>query len=323
MRTLVTGAAGFIGSHLCRRLVADGHEVVGLDDLSDGKLENLTDLPEVRFVEADLREQDAVRQAADGCSVIFHQGAMRSVPRSIAQPAETTDVNVRGTLNVLLAARDMPANVVFASSSSVYGDQETFPLCEDMTSLLRSPYAASKLAGEAYCRSWWLSFGVPTVSLRYFNVYGPGQDPENEYAALVPRFVMACMNGTAPEVHGDGEQSRDFTYIDDVIEANLLAGLAPEQARGRVMNVGGGREPTSVNRILEIVARLIGVKPEPVHTPSREGDVRKTEADVSLARRAIGYEPKIDIEEGLRRTVEWFRSVEAGRASASTTRRPQ
>jgi UDP-N-acetylglucosamine 4-epimerase len=154
----------------------------------------------------------------------------------------------------------------------------------------------------------------------YFNVYGPGQDPENEYAALVPRFVMACMNGTAPEAHGDGEQSRDFTYIDDVIEANLLAGLAPEQARGRVMNVGGGREPTSVNQILEIVARLIGVEPEPVHTPSREGDVRKTEADVSLARRAIGYEPKIDIEEGLRRTVEWFRSVEVGRASAPTTR---
>jgi len=177
--------------------------------------------------------------------------------------------------------RNVPANVVFASSSSVYGDQETFPLREDMASLLRSPYAASKLAGEAYCRSWWLSFGVPTVSLRYFNVYGPGQDPENEYAAVVPRFVMACMNGTAPEVHGDGEQSRDFTYIDDVIEANLLAGLAPEQARGRVMNVGGGREPTSVNRILEIVAGLIGVEPEPVHTPSREGDVRKTEADVS------------------------------------------
>jgi nucleoside-diphosphate-sugar epimerase len=323
MRTLVTGAAGFIGSHLCRRLVADGHEVVGLDDLSDGKLENLRDLPEVRFVEADLREQDAVRQAADGCSVIFHQGAKRSVPRSIAQPAETTDVNVRGTLNVLLAARDMPANVVFASSSSVYGDQETFPLREDMTSLLRSPYAASKLAGEAYCRSWWLSFGVPAVSLRYFNVYGPGQDPENEYAALVPRFVMACMNGTAPEIHGDGEQSRDFTYIDDVIEANLLAGLAPEQARGRVMNVGGGREPTSVNRILEIVAELIGAKPEPVHTPPREGDVRKTEADVSLARRAIGYEPKIDIEEGLRRTVEWFRSVEDGRAATPATRRPQ
>ena len=310
MRMLVTGAAGFIGSHLCRRLVADGHEVVGLDDLSDGKLENLADVPNVRFVEADLRDEEAVRAAADGSAVVFHQGAMRSVPRSIAQPEATTDVNVRGTLNVLLAARDARANVVFASSSSVYGDQQTFPLREDMAPLLRSPYAASKLAGEAFCRSWWLSFGVPAVSLRYFNVYGPGQDPANEYAAVVPRFVMACLTGTAPEVHGDGEQSRDFTYIDDVVEANVLAGRAPEAARGRVLNVGGGREPTSVNRILEIAAGLTGASPDPVHTPAREGDVRRTEADVSLARRLIGYDPKVDIEEGLRRTVEWFRTME-------------
>ena len=307
---LVTGAAGFIGSHLCRRLVGDGYEVVGLDDLSDGNMDNLADVPDVRFVEADLRDEAAVRVAADGCDVIFHQGAMRSVPRSIAQPERTTDVNVRGTLNVLLAARDARAGVVFASSSSVYGDQESFPLREDMSTLLRSPYAASKLAGEAYCRSWWLSFGVPTVSLRYFNVYGPRQDPANEYAAVVPRFVMACLNGTAPEVHGDGEQSRDFTFIDDVVEANLLAGRAPEEARGRVLNVGGGREPTSVNRILEIIAGLTGATPEPEHTPPREGDVLRTEADVSLARRLIGYEPRVDIDEGLRRTVEWFRPTE-------------
>ena len=312
MRTLVTGAAGFIGSHLCRRLVAEGHEVMALDDLSDGKLENLADVPSVRFVQADLRDEAAVRAAAEGASAIFHQGAMRSVPRSIAQPEKTTDVNVRGTLNVLLAAREAAATVVFASSSSVYGDQESFPLREDMASLLRSPYAASKLAGEAYCRSWWLSFGVPTISLRYFNVYGPGQDPANEYAAVVPRFVMACLTGTAPEVHGDGEQSRDFTYIDDVVEANLLAAVAPDGARGRVMNVGGGGEPTSVNRILEVVAGLTDAIPEPTHTPSREGDVRRTEADVSLARRLIGYDPKVDIAEGLRRTVEWFRSDGAG-----------
>ena len=309
-RMLVTGAAGFIGSHLCRRLVGDGYEVVGLDDLSDGNIDNLADVPDVRFVEADLRDEAAVRAAAEGCDVIFHQGAMRSVPRSIAQPERTTDVNVRGTLNVLLAARDASAGVVFASSSSVYGDQESFPLREDMSTLLRSPYAASKLAGEAYCRSWWLSFGVPTVSLRYFNVYGPRQDPANEYAAVVPRFVMACLNGTAPEVHGDGEQSRDFTFIDDVVEANLLAGRAPEEARGRVLNVGGGREPTSVNRILEIIAGLTGATPEPEHTPPREGDVLRTEADVSLARRLIGYEPRVAIDEGLRRTVEWFRPME-------------
>lgn len=307
MRMLVTGAAGFIGSHLCRRLVADGHEVVGLDDLSDGSLENLADVPEVRLVEADLRDDEAVRAAADGCLVVFHQGAMRSVPRSIAQPERTTDVNVRGTLNVLLAARASSATVVFASSSSVYGDQETFPLREEMAPMPRSPYAASKLAGEAYCRSWWLSFAVPTVSLRYFNVYGPGQDPASEYAAVIPRFTLACLTGSPAEVHGDGEQSRDFSYIDDVVEANLLASRAPHDARGRVLNIGGGRQPTSVNRLLEIVAELTGATPQPVHTRPREGDVRKTEADVALARRLIGYEPKVDIEEGLRRTVEWFR----------------
>jgi nucleoside-diphosphate-sugar epimerase len=307
MRALVTGAAGFIGSHLSRRLIREGHEVVGFDDLSDGSLDNLSDVREVRFVEADLRDEDAVRKAAQGCSVIFHQGAMRSVPRSIAQPERTTDVNVRGTLNVLLAAREEAAGVVFASSSSVYGDQDSFPLREDMAPRLRSPYAASKLAGEAYCRSWWQSFAVPTVALRYFNVYGPGQDPANEYAAVVPRFVMACLDGAQPEVHGDGEQSRDFTYIDDVIDANLLAATAPDEARGSVVNIGGGQEPTSINRVLEIIAGLTDAHPDAVHTPAREGDVRRTEADVSLARRLIGYVPRVDIEEGLRRTVDWFR----------------
>jgi len=320
MRMLVTGAAGFIGSHLCRRLVADGHDVVALDDLSDGSLENLAGVPEVRFVRADLRNEGAVGAAAEGCAVVFHQGAMRSVPRSIELPEKTTDVNVRGTLNVLLAARGASAAVVFASSSSVYGDQETFPLRESMVPLPRSPYAASKLAGEAYCRAWWLSFGVPTVSLRYFNVYGPGQDPANEYAAVVPRFTMACLTGTRPEIHGDGEQSRDLTYIDDVVEANLLAAVAPQEVRGRVLNVGGGREPTSMNRVLEILAGLTGATPEPVHTPPRKGDVRRTEAEVSLARRLIGYEPKVDIEEGLRRTVGWFRSVGPGDASSPAAR---
>jgi nucleoside-diphosphate-sugar epimerase len=310
LRALVTGAAGFIGSHLSRRLVADGNEVVGLDDLSDGKLENLEDVPGVRLVEADLRDEVAVRGAVDGCSVVFHQGAMRSVPRSIEQPEKTTDVNVRGTLNVLLAARDVGATVVFASSSSVYGGQDSFPLGEDMAPRPRSPYAASKLAGEAYCRAWWLSFGVPTVSLRYFNVYGPGQDPANEYAAVVPRFVMACLSGTSPEVHGDGEQSRDFTYIDDVVEGNVLAARAPEAARGQVLNIGGGQQPTSVNAILRIAAELTDAAPEPVHTAPREGDVRRTQADISLAGRLIGYRPRVDIQEGLRRTVEWFRSIE-------------
>lgn len=309
MRVLVTGAAGFIGSHLCRRLVADGHEVVGFDDLSDGTVANLADVPEVRFVQADLRDEGAVRDAAAGCGAILHQGAMRSVPRSIEQPERTTDVNVRGTLNVLLAAREHGARVVFASSSSVYGDQDRFPLREDMEPRPRSPYAASKLAGEAYCRAWWLSFGVPTVSLRYFNVYGPGQDPSSEYAVVIPRFTMACLTGVAPEIHGDGEQARDFSYIDDVVEANLLAIRASQDAWGRVLNIGGGRAPTSVNRILEMIAGLTGTAPAPVHTAPRDGDVRRTEADVSLARELIGYRPKIDIGEGLRRTVAWFREA--------------
>ena len=312
-RVLVTGAAGFIGSHLCRRLVADGAEVVGLDDLSDGTLDNLRETPEVRFVEADLRDEAAVADAARGCGAIYHQGAKRSVPRSMEQPGLTTDVNVRGTLNVLLAARDAGAVVVAASSSSVYGDQTEFPLRESMTLAPRSPYAASKLALEVYCAGMYRSYGVPTVALRYFNVYGPGQDPESEYAAVVPRFAMACLTGARPEVHGDGEQSRDFSYIDDVVEANLRSAKAPPEAHGMAFNIGGGGEPTSVNRLLALIADRVGVTPDPVHTESRAGDVRMTQADVSLAGRMLGYVPQVSIEDGVARTTDWFK---AGAGSA-------
>jgi nucleoside-diphosphate-sugar epimerase len=307
MRVLVTGAAGFIGSHLCRRLLVDGHDVVGFDDLSDGTTANLRDVREVRFVEADLRDQAAVQGAAIGCDVILHHGAMKSVPRSVRLPEATTDVNVRGTLNVLLAARDESAAVVFASSSSVYGDQEVFPLREDMEPRPRSPYAATKLAGEALCRSWWHSYSVPTVSFRYFNVYGPGQDPESEYAAVIPRFTVACLTGRSPVIHGDGEQARDFTYIDDVVEANLLVARFPERAAGRVLNVAGGRKPTSINRLLAMIAAEIGVDPEPIHEPPREGDIHVSEGEISLARELIGYEPDVGIEDGIRGTAAWFR----------------
>lgn len=307
-RALVTGAAGFIGSHLAHRLVADGVEVVGFDDLSDGSLDNLRDSPEVRFVEADLCDEAAVAQAARGCTAIYHQGAKRSVPRSMEQPGLTTDVNVRGTLNVLLAARDAAAVVVAASSSSVYGDQSEFPLRESMTLAPRSPYAVSKLALEVYCAGIGLSYGVPTVALRYFNVYGPGQDPESEYAAVVPRFAVACLSGARPEVHGDGEQSRDFTYIDDVVEANLRSAKAPSEAHGKAFNIGGGGEPTSVNQLLSLVARAAGADPDPVYTGTRAGDVRMTQADVSLAERLLGFVPKVPIDEGVSRTVEWFRA---------------
>ena len=317
-RALVTGAAGFIGSHLCRRLVSDGLDVVGLDDLSDGSLENLRDVPQVRFVEADLRDEAAVAGAAAGCGAIFHQGAKRSVPRSMEQPGITTDVNVRGTLNVVLAARDAGAVVVAASSSSVYGDQSEFPLRESMTPAPRSPYAASKLAVEVYCAALFRSYGVPAIALRYFNVYGPGQDPESEYAAVVPRFAVACLTGARPQVHGDGEQSRDFSYIDDVIEANLLAARSGGEAHGLAFNIGGGGRPTSINRLLSMIAERSGVLADPVHTPTRAGDVRTTQADVSLAGRLLGYEPAVAIEEGVARTVDWFRASRPATADAPT-----
>jgi UDP-glucose 4-epimerase len=306
-RVLVTGAAGFIGSHLCRGLVAEGCDVVALDDLSDGRLEYLRDAPEVRFMHADIRDVDAVAEAARGCRVIYHQAAKRSVLRSLEQPALTTEVNVGGTLNVLLAARDVGAIVVAASSSSVYGDQETFPLHEDLEPRPRSPYAVSKLAGEEYGAALHLAYGIASVWLRYFNVYGPGQDPASEYAAVIPRFVMACLGGARPVIHGDGEQSRDFTYIDDVVEANIRARCAPMRASGRAFNISGGGASTSVNRLLGLIAAMCGVTPRPVFEPPRPGDVRMTQADVSLAGELFGYEPSIDIEEGLKRTIASFK----------------
>jgi UDP-glucose 4-epimerase len=308
LRCLVTGAAGFIGSHLCIRLVAEGHQVIGFDNLSEGSTSNLKDAPEVDLIEGDLRSENDVHMAARGCEVLFHQGAMRSVPRSMEIPGTTTDVNVRGTLNILLAARDEAASVVFASSSSVYGDQKVFPLREDLRPGPLSPYASSKFAAEIYCETWWRAFGVPTVSLRYFNVYGPRQDPTNEYATVVPRFVLACLQGDRPIIYGDGNQARDFTFIDDTVEANLLAARAGEDAFGRAFNIGGGERPTSVNELLEKIARLTSSTPTPVYKPPRPGDVLLTEADVSRANAGIGYKPQVSIDAGLTRTVEWFRA---------------
>jgi UDP-glucose 4-epimerase len=306
VRILVTGAAGFIGSHLCRRLVADGYDVVGLDDLSSGSLDNLADVPEIRFSEADLLDEAAVHTAAAGCDAILHHAARKSVARSIDEPGAFVDVNVRGTLNVLLAARDERATVVFASSSSAYGDQDAFPLVETLEPRPRSPYAATKIAGEALMRAWWHSYGVPTVSLRYFNAYGPGQDPASEYAAVVPRFVTTCLRDEPPVIYGDGRQARDFTYIDDVVEANILALRNAEVLGGNVLNAGGGREPTTVNELLTLVRKHSGASAGAIHAPPRPGDIRRSHADITRARTLIGYDPKVDIDAGVGRTVEWF-----------------
>ncbi len=306
MRILVTGAAGFIGSHLCRGLASAGHEVVTLDDLSAG---DRTVVRELDLNVADVRDPEAVLRSARGCDAILHHAALKSVARSVADPRSFDDVNVRGTMNVLEAARHVGARVVFASSSSVYGDQERFPLSEDMDLRPRSPYAATKLAGEAYCRAWWNSFGVPTLSFRYFNVYGPGQDPTSEYAAVIPRFIAACLDGTSPVVYGDGRQSRDFTYIGDVVEANVRALSASEAAFGRAYNVAGGARPTAVIELLERIGELTGSRRDPVFEPPREGDIRRSEADVSAAREALGFEPRVRIDDGLERTVEWFKGA--------------
>ena len=307
MRFLITGAAGFIGSHLCRGIVAEGHDVLGVDDLSEGSLENLAAAPEVRFEQVDICDASSLGDVARGCQTILHHAARKSVQRSLEDPSAFDRVNVRGTLTVLEVAREVGASVVFASSSSIFGDQDRYPLTEDMEPRPRSPYAATKLAGEAYCRSWWESLGVPTISLRYFNVYGPGQDPDSPYAAVIPRFVMACLAGDRPVIYGDGHQARDFTYVDDVVDANLLASAMPERARGRVLNAGAGRVPTTVPDLLSTIASLTETSPDPVHRPAREGDIRRSEADISLARDLIGYAPKVAIEEGLRRTIAWFR----------------
>jgi len=314
MRFLITGAAGFIGSHLCGGLVADGHDVVGVDDLSEGSLENLQRAPEVRFERADICDASTLGDVARGCQTILHHAARKSVQLSLVDPLGFDRVNVRGTLTVLQVARDVGASVVFASSSSVFGDQDRYPLTEDMEPRTLSPYAATKLAGEAYCRAWSASLGVPTIALRYFNVYGPGQDPNSPYAAVIPRFVVACLTGDRPVIYGDGTQARDFTYVDDVVDANLLASLMPQRATGRVLNAGAGRPPTNVADLLSMIASLTGTSPDPVHRAAQEGDIHRSEADISLAHDLIGYTPKVPIEEGLHRTIAWFRERYATKA---------
>lgn len=300
---LVTGGAGFIGSHIAHRLLEIGEDVRILDNFSTGNRANLDALRgRAEVIEGDIRDPEVVHRAASGIQTIFHQAAEPSVPRSIADPAGTYDVNVSGTLNILLAARDAGcARVVFASSSAVYGDAPEMPKSESMLPALLSPYASSKLAGEGLCQVFTRSFGVDAVSLRYFNVFGPRQDPNSAYAAVIPRFLAALTAGERPVIYGDGGQSRDFIYIDNVVDANLKAAVAGGVA-GKVYNIAAGSSVT-LNQMLTQVAEMLSVDANPHYEPERAGDIRHSLADISAARSDLGFDVSVPFEDGLQRTV--------------------
>ncbi len=314
MSYLVTGGAGFIGSNLAEALLSLGHKVRVLDNFLTGKRENLAGLAErfdgaFELIEGDLRALDTVRRATEGVECVLHQGALPSVPRSVADPALSNEINVGGTVNLLIAARDARVRrVVFAASSSAYGDTRELPKRESMTPNPKSPYAAQKLAGEHYMRIFHEVYGLETVSLRYFNVFGPRQDPASMYAAVIPRFITSVLSGKAPTIYGDGLQTRDFTYLDIVVEANLLACNAPGDACGKVVNIACG-ERVSLLDILEIVYGLAGRRVAPNFESSRPGDVRESLADISLAKNLLGYSPKVDFPAGLSRTFDYFRGM--------------
>ena len=304
---LVTGGAGFIGSAIVCELLTRGQQVRVLDNLSTGRQENLKEvMDQIQFIAGDLCADGVAERVLEGIQYVLHQAAIPSVPRSIADPLGTHRANVDGTLRLLEAARQAGVRrVVYASSSSAYGDTPTLPKVESMEPNPASPYAASKLAGEYYARVFVQVYGLETVSLRYFNVFGPRQDPTSPYSGVLSRFIIALLRGEQPRVYGDGEQSRDFTFVADAVEANLLACVAPE-ASGRVFNIGTGHRYT-LNQTLAVLSEILGCRPEPIHEAARPGDVRHSQADISAAQRGLGYEPQVGFKEGLRETVGWYR----------------
>lgn len=306
---LITGIAGFIGSSIARELVHRGDTVSGIDNFSTGKRENLTDIADrIEFHEADLRDLAAISSACAGVDYIFHEAAIPSVPRSVADPITSNQANVDGTLNLLVAARDANVRrVVYASSSSVYGDTPTLPKREDMAPDPISPYAVSKLTGEYYMRSFFRVYGLETVSLRYFNVFGPYQDPTSMYSGVLAIFITKMLRGEQATIHGDGEQSRDFTFIENVVNANLLACHAPaSEVAGRFFNAATNKRIT-LNDTFALLCELTGYAGKAHYGPERKGDIKHSLADIALAEKYFDYQPSVSFEEGLRRTVAWYR----------------
>ncbi len=304
---LVTGGAGFIGSNIVHELVKRGEHVRVLDNLSTGRPENLRGiLDKIEFIEGDICDENTVRRAVYGVDYVLHQAALPSVQRSVNDPIASNRVNVNGTLNLLMAAREEKVKrFVIASSSSVYGDTPVLPKVEDMPINPLSPYATSKLAAEKYAMNFYKLYGLPTVALRYFNVFGPRQNPKSQYAAVIPKFITAMLKGESPVVYGDGEQSRDFTYIENVVEANLRA-CHSEKAPGHVVNIACGKRYT-LNELLHLLENILEMPANARYEEPRPGDVKHSLASIELAREVLGYEPQISFEEGLRKTVAWYR----------------
>jgi len=306
MKYLVTGGAGFIGSSIAGELVKLGQYVRILDNFCTGKIENMSPfINKIDLVRGDIRETKDLKKALKGIDFVLHQAALRSVPRSVEDPLSTNDVNITGTLKLLMMARELKVKrVVYASSSSAYGDCKEFPQKETFATNPISPYAVAKLAAEHYCQVFAKTFGLETVSLRYFNVFGPRQDPNSKYSAVIPKFIFAAMKNATIEIHGDGRQSRDFSYIDNVVEANIKAATV-KGISGNVFNIACN-ESHSVMEIARGIEQALGRKIKIVHTQKRAGDVKRTFADISKAKKLMGYSPKVDFEEGLKRTFEWF-----------------
>ncbi|HTI36480.1 MAG TPA: SDR family oxidoreductase [Vicinamibacterales bacterium] len=307
---LVTGGAGFIGSHLAEELVRRGHDVRVVDNLVTGRRTNLDHVTGVDFLEGDLADLAVAHRAVDGCDFVLHQAAIPSVPRSVKDPITSNRANVDGTLNILVAARDAGVKrVVFAGSSSAYGNTATLPKHEEMPTRPLSPYALQKVIGEEYLKMFTSLYGLETVTIRYFNVFGPRQDPSSPYSGVISVFATALLENRSPTIFGDGEQTRDFTYVANVVDGVLLACEAPD-ASGEVINVAtGGR--ISLNELFRTMRRMIGASADPKYAPLRPGDVRDSQADISKAKRLLGYEPTVSFEDGLQRTVDWYRTAAA------------